>query len=95
MSDDPWFPDGPELEQLGKDMREALAVDWGHGPNSPVPMWTEEQIRAVMDTHRPGNEGYCLCAWKLSRDGRLPHMKAGPEFTVDHLIEKLKEAHGG
>lgn len=22
--------------------------DWGHGPNPPVPCWTEDQIRAAM-----------------------------------------------
>ncbi len=26
----------------------ALKPDWGHGPNTPVPMWTEEQIRTAM-----------------------------------------------
>lgn len=26
----------------------ATKMDWGHGPNEPVPMWTEDDIREAM-----------------------------------------------
>lgn len=60
---------------------------WAEGcpcRNFQARQWTEEQIRQVMDDHRPGNEGYCLCAWAFSGN-------PDQEFTVDHFIEKLKE----
>jgi hypothetical protein len=46
--------------------------------------FTEDDIRHVMKHHRPGNEGYCLCAWGVGAD----HSQ---EFTADHLLDKLKE----
>lgn len=44
--------------------------------------WTEEDIRAVMDDHRPGNEGFCLCAWG-------PMNLTTQIFDADHLIDLL------
>lgn len=28
----------------------ATKADWGHGPNEPVPCWTEDDIREAMRT---------------------------------------------
>lgn len=28
-------------------------VDWGHGPNKPVPRWGEDEIRAAMTDVMP------------------------------------------
>jgi hypothetical protein len=69
--------------------------DWGHGPNPPVRMFTEGQIRAVMKEHQPlASHGlYCKCAWRMLRGGRIRHMTEGPKFTIDHLIDKLKGAN--
>lgn len=61
-------------------------VDWGHGPNTPVLMWTEEQIREVMNLHRPVQEGDCLCAWQVHSP--TPYQ----DFTPDHFVDKLKES---
>jgi hypothetical protein len=65
-----------------------IRPNWGHGPNQPVPMYTEAEIRTVMKRHRPGNEGDCVCAWGVGAD----HTQ---EFTVDHLLDKLKEHRHG
>jgi hypothetical protein len=48
-----------------------------------VDSFTEAEIRAVMAHHRPGNEGYCLCAWSIAGP-------TGQEFDVDHLLDELK-----
>lgn len=63
--------------------------DWGHGPNPPVPVFTEAEVRAVLTAHPPEahwcNDGtaalYCGCTVFL-------------DWTSEHFIEKLKEAHG-
>lgn len=47
--------------------------------------FTEAQLREAMKHHRPGNEGYCLCAWRIT----APNPQQ--EFTVGHLIDVLKE----
>lgn len=60
--------------------------NWGWGANEPVRMYTEEQIRAVMADHRPGNEGSCLCSWKIGHPDVV--------FTADHLIEVLQSMDG-
>jgi hypothetical protein len=61
-------------------------ADWGHGPYPPIPVWTEVQIRTAMDSHRPANGDVCMCAWMM-----LTTTNVNQEFTVDHLIDKLKE----
>lgn len=107
--------------------------DWGHGPNAPVLMFTEEQIRAVGAEHYPSGRGgfdeiACGCSpkWvprtqcyyckaKVPPDApantvhkdtcRTKVMGAGTlemgvmrhefiDFTIEHFIEKLREAHG-
>lgn len=46
--------------------------------------YTEAQIREAMKKHRPGNEGYCVCAWDIDTD-------PNQEFDADHLIDVLKK----
>jgi hypothetical protein len=66
-------------------------LDWGHGPNTPVLTFTEDEIRAVMKEHEPTDiDCECSCS----------PMTATPEkpfiyFSVDHLIDMLKEARRG
>ena len=60
----------------------SMAGGWRRG--CAVASFTEDEIRAVMAHHRPGNEGYCLCAWGLSMSS------SDQEFTVDHLLDELK-----
>lgn len=50
-----------------KAYRKRHHLDWGHGPNLPVPTFTEEEIRVVLDIHHPTHQVYyndmvCSCA---------------------------------
>jgi hypothetical protein len=47
--------------------------------------YTEDEIRAAMERHGPGNEGYCLCSWG---PGNAPSMDF--VFDVDHLMDVLR-----
>lgn len=108
----------------------ASRPNWGWGNNPPVPMFTEAEIREVMEKHHPYADHCCeapkcscgpqtvarthcfYCAAPVPQDDhRATKHKKGckvpasgfldmgvsrgytPDFTDDHLIEKLKEAH--
>ena len=64
--------------------------DWGHGPNEPVRMWTEDQIRAALQAHHPtGDTQYddtplCSCSTKVGLPGYI-------DWTEDHFLDYLKE----
>jgi hypothetical protein len=64
--------------------------DWGWGANPPVFTFTEHEIRAVAEAHHysPPDQGerggLCSCRYSSSRPA--------VEYTIDHFIEKLKEA---
>jgi len=49
------------------------------------PAYTEAEIRAAMKHHRPGNEGYCVCAWGIENS-------PDTVFDEDHLIDLLRAA---
>ncbi len=55
------------------------------GENEVSDSFTSKDIRHVMESHRPGNEGYCLCAWAVGANH-------DQEFTVDHLLDELEKA---
>ena len=63
-------------------------ADRVYGPTPTAPTtpqtWNEEQIRAVMEKHHPGNEGYCTCSWGIGAN-------SGQFFDTDHLIDMLEE----
>jgi len=57
--------------------------DWGHGPNAPVLMYTEEEIRTACDRHQPTGTGSSV----------LPAATT-PSQTADQIIAVLKQARG-
>lgn len=64
--------------------------DWGHGPNPPVQMFSEEEIRLVLDIHYPtvdsqyGDYSLCACSTKVGLAGYT-------DFTTEHFIERLRK----
>lgn len=64
-------------------------TDWGHGPNVPVRMYTETQIREVLVLHHETGPdqgergGLCSCRY----------IDPGParDWNVDHVIEQLEK----
>jgi len=57
--------------------------DWGHGPNAPVLMYTEEEIRTACDRHQPTGTGSSV----------LP-AATNPSQTAEQIIAVLKQARG-
>ena len=57
--------------------------DWGHGPNQPVAMYSEEEIRAAFAAHHPvpSQTMFCSC-----------HQPYPNDFDVDHLLGVLRDA---
>jgi hypothetical protein len=69
-------------------MKERARPDWGHGPNPPVPVFNEDEIRVLWDKHHPGDhldDGTVLCSCVTDFTNN--------QFTADHFIEALKEHH--
>lgn len=61
--------------------------NWGWGERDPVPMFTEDEIRAVMDEHPPVPEWDVGIMCGAHDDGS--------QLYEDHFIDKLKEARLG
>ena len=57
-------------------------LDWGHGPNVPVPMYTEEEIRTAWMGYVPAN-GHEVRA--LAQTGKVTPLNA------EQLIAGLKQ----
>ena len=57
-----------------------MSEDWGHGPNEPVQVWTDVEIRAVLDLsgHGPHGRVDCICT-------------RGKAWDTDHIIDLLKK----
>lgn len=75
-----------------------MAPDWGHGPNPPVEMFTETEIRDVTRTHYPhaeveyeenGPEVFCAGCSYLRQES--PYGWHREPWDDEHLITKLKE----
>lgn len=67
--------------------------NWGWGAKYPIPMFTESEIRAVMNRHHESGPdqgergGLCSCRYYSTR----PAVR----YTIDHFIEQLKEVRRG
>ena len=61
--------------------------DWGHGPNMPVLMFTEAEIRSAWMGDRPGYAG-------ATSSDLAPANVSIPSLTAEQFISMLKQARG-